>query len=73
MVENPYVIVCLIPCIQEAVYLYMLIIVTCLILSICRGNLAFKLLLNLKYTKTLTTPNPQKSSKGHFFGKIQHC
>ena len=23
--------------------------------------------------KTLTIPNPQKISKGHFFGKIQHC
>ena len=22
---------------------------------------------------TLTTPNPAKSSKGHFLGKIQHC
>ena len=34
-------ILCLIPRIQEVVYLYTLIIVTCLILSVCRGNLAF--------------------------------
>ena len=32
-------ILCLIPCIQEVVYLYMLIIVTCLILSVYKGNL----------------------------------
>ena len=35
-------ILCLIPRIQEVVYLYMLNIVTCLILSVCRGKLAFK-------------------------------
>ena len=36
-------ILCLIPWIRhKVVYLYMLIIVTCLIVSVCRGNLAFK-------------------------------
>ena len=35
-------ILCLIPWIQEVVYLYMFIIVTWLIVSACRGNLAFK-------------------------------
>ena len=33
---------CLIPWIQQVVYPYMLVVVTCLILSVCRGNLAFK-------------------------------
>ena len=35
-------ILCLIPWIQEVVYLYMLIIVTCPNLSFCRGKLTFK-------------------------------
>ena len=34
---------CLIPWIQEFVYLYMLIVVTCLILSVWRGNLQMSL------------------------------
>ena len=35
-------ILCLIPWIQEVVYLYMLIVVICLIVSVCRDNLAIK-------------------------------
>ena len=56
----------LIPWIQEVVYLYMLIIVTCLMLSVCGSNLAFKLNIII-----LLATSKEKKTKLFYF-QISH-